>query len=718
MKGTTNGKNARQRAKLICLRLLFAALVAGCAAACTREEVPGPGFGGSDDDATVGYAVYRIAPNAGDGSRAAGVPADASAGSRTTDDGEPEESALAPGEYHYILFYRKGDANARPTAVMSLADAGVYADREDWITKTLVSIEPIKLDQRDAFIEFLNNHDALALLNFDSQQVLGETVSLESTTRRVLLEKVASKGTIEVDGQTYYLMTSSAYQGSDGKIVYASECHPDRTLWDTKSQALAAALRGEAHVITYVERVVAKIVPKFVYEPGYEAEHYLKRHEQEYSDINVYKGLTTDGNFDYETEYSQRGWYAQVVGYGLNGLERKSQLFKQLQDSHTYFANWSSAGYRRSYWTMDPHYEVNSQTVGGYPHQYRTALEAEDVRAYHTGNYPDYNSFDTENEAYYLKYFSYDDLRRGDALLTDPSKQPFYPLENTYDDSGNPPQLGDAGYFSAGTHLLVTCRLLLETDYRSGRYEPVAHLYRDQNDIYYTSAAELLRAKYTLLHNKALPGGNAGLNILDADWKNHRPHDNSYVTSISWPMDSRLEIYDNSRGYREATWEDFTLIPAELSGGDGMLMIAPVDKNDVSQNGQSKYRITNGSEWEAVSYNELVSLFHKLMGVFDHYDQGCMYYAAPVGHNATKLENCKSTVVGSVGVVRNHFYELNVKSVSQPGRSVDKSGQPIIPMLETKRNYIDVSINILDWHRIDQDGIPMEPDQTEPDPED
>ena len=720
------------------LRLWFAALALCCAAACERDGLPGDpsGAGGGDDAEAVAWVVFEAAPGPGLATRA----------DETTDHGTEDEYALAPGNYHFILLYRKSNLQ-KPEAVIPLQSPSVIADRPNAdATKKLVAVYGLKEAQAEGFKEFLQNFEALALLNFDPVQLgldnngdLGDWANIDpeniTVPRNDLLGKVlgsadgnALEASIVVGGTRYYTMTSSVYVDK-GSVVYGWETQTNE-LFDSKQKAISAALNGRANIATYVERVVAKVVPFFSYEPGRAGERYLKRQDPDNTKINLFVGLTDDGRFDVRTV--QRHWNAKVVGYGINGLEHESRLFKKVE-SRGYPFQWNNPDSRRSYWAEDTHYAVNSDDeMRRYPHQYRTALEVDTLRDYHrttTTGYPrlltytqdGYGSvdhipewedtryfsldFNVNNSRFYLRYVSFDELKQAE-VSSDAEQKAFYPLENTYADPDG--RLGPRGYFTAGTHLLVACQLEIEG------LTPGEDLYKDQNDIFYDDMETLLMAKFDLIVNKALPGGNSGLNILHVDWLNHNP-EGKYVTSLSWPVGSKLYIDRNNNGnwhewMDEADWWlDLTLIPAELTGGDGQLLIAPKwhDNYFAIATDLESARLPENK----IDYNEIVSLFHKLVGPIDHYRYGYMYYAAPVGHNAKTSDEWQSTQVGSVGVVRNHSYQLQVNSVSQPGRSVDMTGQPIIPLLDVKRDYIDVSVKILDWHGIYHDDIPRYPQQ-------
>ena len=781
----------RLTAGLLWLWLAAAAL---CCAACVRDDIDGGGGFTNDDDAAA-FMVCQIAPTtsgvftrggasgSGVSDGVSGVSGGVSGPETRADDefdnGDETEYALAPGNYHFVLLYRKNENT--PAGVVSLQSPDAIADRpETGVTQTLVAVFGIKQEQVDDFKTFLNSFEALALLNFDPYQLDLVTEEAEGwvtkTPEEIMASPLAQKselmgrtvkeGSIEVNGTKYYTMTSSVYLNGSSTI-YGCEKKSEE-LYDSKQRAIAAALRGEANIVTYVERIVAKVVPMFnVDQNGYLERNVSDTNKPLYSKVLFYQGLSSDnadGDDRYDVHTVERDWRARLVGYGLNGLEQETNLFKDFKNTTYWTGNnkLNDLPHHRSYWAEDTHYTVDNTTVTHYPHQYRTALENDTIRDYHrvdraayprlidqwsydgTNWVPDWEDHPErftvhlkepgENNSYYLKYIPFSTLRDGgndrtwsnnnlNATNSTAKPEAFYLLENTYDDRNN--MLSDRGYFTAGTHLLVACQL--EIADQSGTYRTYDHIYKDQNDIFYAGnhivvgadntdegMRELLMSKFDLLANKALLGGNVGLNILHVNWLNHNPVE-EYTKPLEWPIGSKLYIERHrqdapdvwSEWMDEAdSWLDLTLIPAELTGGDGQLLIAPRWYNNRFAIGI----LGDPDNFTVLTYDEIVSLFHKLVGPIDHYKNGYMYYAAPVGHN-TSNTNWVSKEVGSVGVVRNHAYTINVNSISAPGRSVDMVGQPIIPLLDVKRDYIDVSVKILDWHGIWQDNIPMRPTQ-------
>ncbi len=80
------------------------------------------------------------------------------------------------------------------------------------------------------------------------------------------------------------------------------------------------------------------------------------------------------------------------------------------------------------------------------------------------------------------------------------------------------------------------------------------------------------------------------------------------------------------------------------------------------------------------------------------YANGYMYYAAPIDHLATTTGN--SIVEGQYGVVRNHWYNVIVTSISNFGHGIADENEVIVPQPEEDYYYMGADINILSWKMI------------------
>lgn len=387
-------------------------------------------------------------------------------------------------------------------------------------------------------------------------------------------------------------------------------------------------------------------------------------------------------------------------------------------------------------------------------------IYTEKVATFYTslGEY-DFSSLNTDCV---LRYWSYKEMADAyDKLTTtEDGKKPFYSLENTYYDPG----MSMAGIasqsemvwnwmkapYSAATTLTMLCELVINGevgDNNSGRT-----VYRGQNNVFYfelTGDNGLLRSKLDILNHVILNQGNAGLNIINAWFASHgflKTGDdavddagNVNLVKVAWNKGSVLwigKVEDDGTEIEhwEATENDLCLIPAEIAGGDGQCLIAP--KTDYLGPNHKFYlapvRMVNGqpvddqgkpvpdggqyyrdfSKSVEISFNHLVGLIHKSIGPIDVFTDGRMYYSIPVPHRVSSLNMTGSSpswkTLGNIGAVRNNWYNITVSNITDVGIPVENADQPIVPVMDIHRNYINANVSIYGWHSLKQEDIPLQ----------
>lgn len=88
----------------------------------------------------------------------------------------------------------------------------------------------------------------------------------------------------------------------------------------------------------------------------------------------------------------------------------------------------------------------------------------------------------------------------------------------------------------------------------------------------------------------------------------------------------------------------------------------------------------------------------KALGEIKYWNNGASYFYIDIEHNG-------GTGVGSVGIIRNHSYKLNVTAVSGLGTPVPDPGKEIIPEKPTTddQSYIAATVQVLGWKIITQE---------------
>lgn len=768
----------------LALGILTLAL-AGCTADEIAEPSPSPSQSTSSTGTLKEYQLpgyFTVGINLGETSttRDPWNPSDNKTGSY--ENGESNEYALAPGNYHYMVLYKSSDANTPIVLPLNIKDPGTPNTNPSNVTVTVKSVITDKDIADDlSTVEKMQNYfkdfdKAYFILNANlkkSNTTVSDanvTITDEDNTASILAKltetnlltktqikdysiKVKDDGTLSSDGAEYFTMTTSVYVDSSNKLAYGYQFASDRdnAIYDSESKALS---ENNPYITGWVERLASKFTVEFLQTTGQDGETigYSSTDENGmpvYSlMVDGYAGLEI-GEQGYTIKTTDTHASITIMGYGLNCLERSSNLLKHLS-STTYYDNWNDVSKHRSYWSEDPHYLINSSTNSSYPVQYRWALEIDTVRSDHAGGhiYRDAKEDNLDFERLYMKrhrdtdtdvldYFSFSDFDftgtynhdayNTPAIFSRPSV--LYSLENTTKQDEGFGVLGkkwNRGAYSATPNLVVVGKLSIDGS--------KGDLYRGQNNIFYTDRNNLLTAKLDIMKQVILPDGNSGIRVLNVSWLEHNTEeenpkdekDSDYVTIMSWPNGSTLwilpkptegdftdEYRKDSNNYREIEPTDLWLIPAEIGGGDGQRLIAPKDKDaeyylaKTDENGKIAFNATTDLKVnQKVSYDLIVSLFHKIIGPIERFEDGYVYYSMPIPHaqTVTDMENSWNNV-GYLGVVRNNWYHIKISGINGVGTSIDDPEQPIIPVLQVTRSYLNGAVEIIDWHTTSQKDI-------------
>lgn len=657
-------------------------------------------------------------------------------GDKDLEDGDESEYAIAPGDHHLMIFFNKemysDEINQSfPSVIMRVSADKKQKPNDKNITLTVsdvfavdgrtFGVDIVDSIAMNAFLQNVAHCYIILNSNLDVKDING--INLGG-----LRNMSTTDYSIKIDGTEYFTMTTSVYLNSSNSVEYAFQINPTN-IFSTPEEA-----KKKPAIIAWVERMAAKHTLKFASGTGYtDTDHTINGE----GTVKIYKRFTLNNN-GYDIEADEVEYQVKVLGYGVNATEKAARFFKKI-DSKTYYLEWNDAGRKRCYWTDDLHYNIQGN-VKNYPHQFRKALETDTVNEYHGGVYKgdkgDKIDPTSIGSGFYLTYRSFNEFTGGEGNTSYPER--FYSHENTYNDEGKSSKathedkinkemntLFERGCYTAGTHLIIAAQLNIHS------FPQGTDLYYCQNNIFYNSADSVMRVKLELLNKVVLPGGASSMRLLAADWKGHTgttysDDANDYLTQISWQPNAFLWIKNGNRTRKvevTADNQDLTLIPAEISGGDGELLIAPADasaqyfiapqKTDGSMDDRT-YEVTidgmtqTASMATELTYNQVVSLFHKFIGTIQHFNKGYMYYAVPILHNTKEMKPTSWRTVGDIGVVRNNWYEITVNKVTDVGRPVDDPDQPIIPYMDVNRDYLNVNVRILDWHNIRQEGVPMQ----------
>ncbi len=85
------------------------------------------------------------------------------------------------------------------------------------------------------------------------------------------------------------------------------------------------------------------------------------------------------------------------------------------------------------------------------------------------------------------------------------------------------------------------------------------------------------------------------------------------------------------------------------------------------------------------------------------FNNGLMYYNVPIEHLGLSSTTTHDLTTGDYGVVRNHYYDITINSLSNLGRGIANEKEVIVPQPEATYYYLGADINILSWNMLNQE---------------
>lgn len=488
------------------------------------------------------------------------------------------------------------------------------------------------------------------------------------------------------DNKTYFTMSNTVYVKG---FETPGEVQCPITI--SENDIYTTAQEAKDHPVTvHVERLAAKFSLSYGGADGVIA----------MADDNI---LHTLASANPDEEVGEAKWAVKIVGWDVNGTETRIFWTKNLKLSSgnnvygtdgkignweygytwTVRNGWNDPSRVRSYWAVDPHYNNRGDR---YPEQYRRILGVEEDEEHVTG-------IPTGSDKNVLNYIPYKDIATdGDYRYAPENTFDALGFMQTTDAYGDYMYIGD-GYKRAATHILVAAELQLEKKIGEEKVLTTFDGYCYEN-IYWWSDKKDELLKYMARNVIDEYVGDVFVEV-DGDKKNIKDANN---------YGEYFEFKEND-GVSETNG-------ATIKGGDGRVMLT------LKEGAEAKLLVKGSTEGTYTGIN--TAALQKVIytaGTAKHYNQGKMYYAIPIKHmapisvvpekNADGEDdvNADKTLynTGSFGVVRNHWYRINITEIKVPGIPVDDPDQPIIPNDDPDEGgYIAFEIVIVPWHVIDQ----------------
>ena len=719
------------------VKLLCGVLVMGLAG-CNKADAPVDPVDPVGGE--TGYLGFQIKYAGGTSTRAWGDDNEHSfdAGSESEYVLAGEQSAhrafffTSDGKFHSasMLMYLNGPSDESSTHLPSHAQEKFYAA----VARRGVNDEDVESAWPSYALIVLNGRPS-RLDKIESE--LEGDLTMNGLLQRWTAKKLESGETKEeegiiafykIDDTNYFTMTSSSFVDSKGDLQTATAITEDNF-------ALTAEEAMQNPVTVYVERVAAKFEVTF----GENEEHFGGE-----SGVSFVFKPKEDSNQKFDDgsgTVEEVSWAVRVTGWGINALEMQTYLFKNLEDQKgTYTSSsdaytkipvsfgqgyenlfddgfiWNGYDLHRSYWAVDGNY-----TTGKYPNQFRQPLENHSGKAFQEGdNYDwtfgengDYDDPYADNYPWALDYNSFERMNNPSIYR--------YSVENTFGG-----EIKGYDYMIQGTHVLVAAELLLgeEADDVTEGPETTAPVtapsdkYRVEGT-FYTLNGYIAAQFGTIVRNLAVDDRtvkNIGAYPGDTDGSVES------FTILKAGGGLWYKENDSDPKYTKLTAEQFTTAPAYLVGSDGKVTIS-LNLPEGAKVYAAPYVTGEGDEeqpsfvnaegktvaLQEITRNMMISMIYTFTQPADHFSEGKMYYAIPVKHyKDVRTPEAESLQVGDYGVVRNHWYKFNIKSVIKPGTSVDDPNQPIVPNYDDDNRYIGVEIVVLPWHIVNNGEIGLQ----------
>ena len=461
----------------------------------------------------------------------------------------------------------------------------------------------------------------------------------------VIHNHYATAVTSEGTSTNYFIMTNSAFQGATGSGLYVPQSSFGIYLAPIAQENFELEDPeydddGNLVGVDPVEICVERLAAKV--EVDLATNSLITAAGMALGAPVEFRNITIDEKGKATTTFENKQLYLKVLGWGLNGTNKNNYAIKNIDTSWSFGAfTWNDAAYNRSYWAMSPNYGKGSYPVN-FAGAYKEATDKTDVEG----------TDKTDASIYTLNYFSWNELNGTLGAHA-------YCMENTNKDA-----ILKANFASSLTNVLVKAQVYVQTTSNDGESttEDTNFSFVRYNNTFYTPESFLAQV----------------WNQVNLQYY-YKKNDNTYAL---WSPEhlTEVNIYDGK-------------VDVELSSE------APKEWFTRAANG----------EYTKVDKPQIVDRLAGLAIEAEYFNDGMMYYAIPVEHlRGGKYgfdENGAVTLnEADYGIVRNHYYNVSLKSISKLGTSVyDPNEDIIVQIVDNKTYAIAAQINFLSWKVVNQD---------------
>ncbi len=355
----------------------------------------------------------------------------------------------------------------------------------------------------------------------------------------------------------------------------------------------------------------------------------------------------TEGVDEYGEE---RALQITVLGWRLNGTAKRSNVVKSLDDSWASaapFTDWNDEDHHRSYWGMSFNY-------GTADTDYPTSAALNTA----TGEY----SNDGTELNPYVDFVSLAEVNGLDDV--------DYCAENT----NSPDQLSQGKYSTALTNVLVKARLELLDE----EGNPVEE------------------QRTFVLYDGVLFEADAYMDFV--------------ISSIRAYKESTGDSHYFNYYLKDEETDEYYLVNHEITelvdAGDGNVNVAiRSDLDDIAFYVYNPLTRTYSSTLGSDLGNAFSDMNSLLQSFNEHaqavgYKDGLMYYTIPIEHLNAEAAEDGALAEGNYGVVRNHFYNIDITGITRIGHGIFDEEEVIVPDPEdSPEYYLTTHVNVLPWQQ-------------------
>ena len=383
---------------------------------------------------------------------------------------------------------------------------------------------------------------------------------------------------------------------------------------------------------------------------------------------NTVTANTTDVN-GYSLQFVPEYWRPNAIdlntyvlkhyAINTNGVINSTPTYTQLNERLEW--GWNDGTNFRSYWACSP--------------------------SYYNATYPKVSDNIQDGGKYNLHYFSYNEIKdskigedavRASIEYNNGFTGPFYARESTASSASwqNATEYNPAAVV---TSAVIVGRYKLTA---TGATDPVAdnttfYLYGKTNDkwnLYFVDGEGVTNGILAaMVQNQNV--------VLDAA---HNPVRTTDIFEVKHPTKAVRDVKNSVVAGRlvalqpKSTATGYYYYDPTVAGTDKYVAITADNLNNVN--------------------SDLLSA-----GYARQYGEGLAYFSIPIQHlgfNQTGTLDYTTARAGSFGLVRNHVYAINVKSISGLATALRDANQPIVPPMDEQTYYINARLNVLNWRLV------------------